>query len=263
MKINSIPPTADALRLRAFPVDALKTIGVAGTISNNASDANNDIDFTDISCFGSLGGSISTSGTFTKRLDAAWAAGTGNGGLFSGTKANSTTYHCHAIIKDSDGSIDYGFDTSVTAANRPSGYTEYRRVWSICTDGSGNIKAFHQIRNTCVWVTAVADYSSTSPGTSYALQALTVPSGIPFEVIARLSVSASATGQSFTIAFGDGDDYAAAFSNTVVSTVVLHTPVRVWTNNASQVRIKASTASNWTGNGCRITTGGYIDDRRV
>lgn len=71
-----------------------------------------------------------------------WAEGDDAGGLFSGTVANDTFYHVHLIRKDSDGTIDAGFDTSPTAANIPSGWTGYRRIGSFRTDGSANIKDF-------------------------------------------------------------------------------------------------------------------------
>jgi len=79
--------------------------------------------------------------TFSKTTGA-WAAGSGNGGLFSGTVAVSTWYHIFLIRKTSDGSIDAGFDTSLTAANIPAGYVAYKRIGSVLTDGSANILAF-------------------------------------------------------------------------------------------------------------------------
>jgi hypothetical protein len=75
----------------------------------------------------------------TKRIDATWAAGTDAGGLFSGTVAASTTYHLFLIRKDSDGSIDAGFDTSDTCANIPTGYTAYRGLRTYEMDASANI----------------------------------------------------------------------------------------------------------------------------
>lgn len=260
MKINSIPQTADAIRLRAFPVDALKTIGVAGTIANNATDANNDIDFTDISCFGSLGGSISVPGTVTKRLDASWVAGTGNGGLFSGNKATSTTYHCHAIIKDSDGSEDYGFDTSLTAANRPSGYTEYRRVASILTDSSGNIRAFKQIGDSFIWASGIVEITTSSPPTSDTLQTVTTPSGIRVETVMRLRATATVAGNQFTVGAGDSISLADNIITAQVNGIHARMHARTFTDTASRVRMVASTASNWTS--LSITSSYYIDDRR-
>ena len=77
----------------------------------------------------------------TKQIDASWAAGTNQGGLFSGAVGSNTIYFKHLIRKDSDGSIDWGFDTSATAANIPAGYTAYAVMGYERTDGSANILA--------------------------------------------------------------------------------------------------------------------------
>jgi hypothetical protein len=58
--------------------------------------------------------------------------------LYSQPWANYT-YHKHLIRKDSDGSIDAGFDATVDCRNIPSGYTAYRRIRSYMTDASANI----------------------------------------------------------------------------------------------------------------------------
>lgn len=136
------------------------------TLSNNTSDANNDIDIT-AGCVpdSTFARMLSWSSGMTKRLDASWAAGTNQGGLFSGSKANSTWYHFHAIEKDSDGSIDFGFDTSVTAANKPAGYTKYRRIGSVKTDGSGNLYGFWNVGDVFGFATKQTDYSALNPGT--------------------------------------------------------------------------------------------------
>lgn len=71
---------------------------IAGlTLSNNASDATNDIDIADGEARDTTNvRTMVLSSGLTKRLDAAWQAGTGNGGLDSGTIANAT-YHVHLI----------------------------------------------------------------------------------------------------------------------------------------------------------------------
>lgn len=76
----------------------------------------------------------------TKQIDAVWAAGNNAGGFFpGGGVAADTWYHFHLIRKDTDGTIDAGYDTSVTAANKPAGYTAYRHIFSVRTDGAANI----------------------------------------------------------------------------------------------------------------------------
>lgn len=76
--------------------------------------------------------------SMTKDLAATWATGNGNGGLFSGSVAADTIYYFFAIKRDVDGVIDYGFDTSIIAANIPTGYTAYKFLSRLLTD-SGSL----------------------------------------------------------------------------------------------------------------------------
>jgi hypothetical protein len=84
------------------------------------------------------------SSAITKRIDAAWAAGTGGGGMDTGSVANSTVYYIWLIRKDSDGTIDALFSLSKTAPTMPSGYTYKRRIMSLITDSSAKIINFTQ-----------------------------------------------------------------------------------------------------------------------
>jgi hypothetical protein len=90
---------------------------------------------------------LSLTGAFTKTLGA-WAVGTGNGGKMSAAAmAASTTYHVYLIRKDSNGSIDCGFDVSAIAPTMPAGYTYKRRIGCFRTDGAAEIVNFYQIGN--------------------------------------------------------------------------------------------------------------------
>ena len=79
------------------------------TLSNNASDATNDIDIATGQATSSAGTQVMTVATaFTKQLDAVWAVGTNAGGLDTGTIANAT-YHVHAIRRSDTGVVDAVF----------------------------------------------------------------------------------------------------------------------------------------------------------
>ena len=146
------------------------------TISNNATDANNDIDFSaGNGVFDDGLGQVLLSSTLVKRLDATWSAGTGNGGLFNGTavpKANSTLYYLFAIT---NGTItDAGFDTSSTGANIPAGYKgSYRGT--VLTDGSGNIRAFTLAGQYMEYVSDITDYNPSPTSGVFATYALSCP----------------------------------------------------------------------------------------
>lgn len=110
------------------------------TIANNATDANNDIDFSAGNALLNDGsGQLILLSAITKRLDASWSAGTNNGGLFSGTKANSTWYYAFAILNTSTGAVDAGFDSSSSGANVPSGWKISKLINCFKTSGAGNI----------------------------------------------------------------------------------------------------------------------------
>ena len=146
------------------------------TIANNVADATNDIDFGAGKCADSTNTQYLVAAALTKRLDATWAVGTNQGGLFSGVAAN-TTYHCFIIMRPDTGVVDAGFDTSVTAANRPGAYTYYRRVGSIIRTG-GAIAAFVQAGDTFTLAVPVQSLNTTNPGTSAVTFAANVPLGI-------------------------------------------------------------------------------------
>lgn len=116
-----------------------------GILSNNSGDANHDIDISAFSGSDSTNAVLITLAATTKRLDAAWAAGTGNGGLDTGSIATSTRYALWAIAK-ADGTADALFSTSATAPTMPTGYTYKRRLGWVLTDGSSNLLAFKQLQ---------------------------------------------------------------------------------------------------------------------
>jgi|GEM_PF-4881932 len=111
------------------------------TIANNASDSNNDIDFSAGIFQFSDGSGQAIASALTKRLDAAWAAGTNQGGLDTGTKAANTPYYCYAIYNPATLTADALFSLSSTSPTLPSGYTKFRKIAALMTNGSSNIRA--------------------------------------------------------------------------------------------------------------------------
>jgi hypothetical protein len=205
----------------------------------------------------------------TKQIDATWAAGDDAGGLFSGAVANDTTYHIFLIIKDSDGTVDAGFDTSVTAANIPTGYTYYRRIASITSDGSANITDYVQIGDRFMLLFPSGDVGVTNPGDSAVTRTLSVPTGISvlalmvagiddttsaadaYWYLSDLSLQDSTPGASITHAkTGQG---SSAVSDQGYAWA------EVYTNTSGQIRSRA------TGSAADITfyinTMGWIDTR--
>ena len=152
---------------------------IADLTLSNDTDTANDINITAGEAADSTNASLLTlSAETTKRIDATWAAGDDAGGLFTGSVAADTTYHVFIIKKDSDGSIDAGFDTSLSAANIPSGYTKYRRIGSIVTNSSSNIINFTQKGNRFIYDVQIQDVAVNPAVNTAVSYALSVPTGL-------------------------------------------------------------------------------------
>lgn len=131
----------------------------------------------------------------TKQIDASYAAGNNAGGMFTGTVANNTWYHLIIIEKDSDGTIDVGYDTSITGANRPAGHTKYAYSgYSVYTDGSANIRQTVHSGDMIYWKDPPLDHSASVTAGTGVNATLSVPTGIRVE--AKVNVI-NAGGSSF------------------------------------------------------------------
>lgn len=138
---------------------------IDGFITENDTDTDHDIKFNPGVCTDSLVSNdkvIELSSAIVKRIDAAWAAGTTNGGMATGSVAADTEYNLIVIEKDSDGTIDAMFDVSATGANVPAGYTARRRVGSVFTDGSANIRVYTQSGDFFGYEAAVGSVDDTT-----------------------------------------------------------------------------------------------------
>ena len=116
--ITPLPPfQADHLtgfELRNSTTDVINDIVIGAGTMRNVADTRNVILAADL----------------TKRGDAEWAEGSGQGGRFNTAAfAANTDYYWVVISKNSDPSvIDAGFDTAVGIPNLPAGWTVERRI---------------------------------------------------------------------------------------------------------------------------------------
>jgi len=260
---NEIVLTGDTLSLHA-DVKGLPRSYLAGLQLSNGADADQDIDIAVGECRDSANSCdlILASG-LTKQLDAIFAAGTDAGGLFSGSAANSTGYHVFIIKKDSDDTIDVGFDTSSVAKNIPEGYTEYRRLGWIYTDGAGaDIYGFTQIGDTFLWDNP---FESVDEGSvdqqAAALKTMDVPVGL--KVKALINVRITDGGNPITyLSCPDANDEAPSTSAAPLASIGGESNVvsymEVYTNTSAQIRVRGDTASV---NEFDITTLGWTDRR--
>jgi len=118
------------------------------TIENDSGDTAHDILFNAGNFnFDDGSGQAILSSNLIKQIDAAWVAGNNQGGLFSGTVAANTTYHMFVISNDDGSLVDAGFSSNINAADIPTGYTKKRRIASLRTDASSNIRNGEYIFN--------------------------------------------------------------------------------------------------------------------
>jgi len=232
------------------------------TIANNVTDEDYDIDFNAgkiLSADGLTG--IQLTSDLTKKLDESWTEGTDVGGLFIGSVAADTTYHCFVIRKD-DGTVDCGFDININCSNIPGGYTSYRYIHSLLTDSSSNILGFFQSGDTINLKSPVNDLQTGSFNLLRNTLALSVADGLP--VLADLSVAGvSVVDRAMLVSSLLVDDVAVTSANCTVhnsaNSVHVNNSINVLTNSSGEIAYKVSddTASGTL----YITTNGWTVDR--
>lgn len=239
------------------------------TLSNNVTDPTNDIDIAAgaAASDGATAVVMTLAAALTKRLDAAWAVGTGNGGLDTGSIAN-TTYHVWLIQRSDTGVVDALFSASATAPTMPTNYDRKRRIGSIVRAGA-TILGFVQNGDKFDFKVQRADVSGvTNPGITAVLRTLSVPTGIIVEAditVAMLSTttvtvySFSATDPATTdTAPGGVFDLALATLSTA-GTYYAVTKKRVTTNTSAQIRTRFGVSD--ANLSFSIITFGWIDTR--
>lgn len=121
----AIQNAANAL-VQAYPPGHLYGL----TLSNNSVDATNDLDIASGTCRDSTNQYNMDLVAMTKRLDATWSAGNGNGMRDTGAIANGT-WHIFVIKDIVNEIVDVLASLSPTAPTLPVGYTVFRRIGSI------------------------------------------------------------------------------------------------------------------------------------
>ena len=250
-------------------------------LSNNSSDATNDIDIAAGVCRDSTNAANITVSALTKRLDANWAAGTNQGMRYSGAAIADTTYHIYAVSTAS-GTQDIYADPSASATTAlthlqaetgGSSYIYARRIGSIIR-ASGTILSFVQDGDVFQLSLSVKDIDSTgSTNTAVSATLSSVPTGIRVKALFRGFVGNSA-GRNNGVLFSDlsvtdqapstsvaaPGESIATFQTTNITTVNWGGDFGVFTNTSAQIRYRRDTnadASTQVG----IITYGWIDSR--
>lgn len=227
------------------------------TLSNNAGDAVNDIDISAGEC--ATDSAIPTlmilASALTKRLDAAWAVGTGNGGLDTGSIAN-TTYHVWLIQRSDTGVVDALFSASATSPTMPSGYDRKRRI-GIIIRSAGAILPFLQINRRIILTDPITLRSSSS---AFAEANFTVLSGAGrIRPIIRFDLAVNAS-SNITNGLADGDGSTKTVQQVVNSSVDVTTVDGMHVTNSSGQLKFVTTAITGTINGNTWFLRGWYDD---
>lgn len=224
------------------------------TISNNALDLNNDIDFSAGNFqFSDGSGQAVATAIMTKRLDATWSAGTNQGGLLNGTavpKANDSTYHCYAIYNPINNITDFAFllGVSGTAPDPtsvlPSGYTKFAFRGSVITDGSGNIIPFNQFGRSFAIAPRVQFTNTSQTLNTETLRTLQVPKGINVRAFGNITLRVGGTGGANAMIY-DADTSITITTHltnlwAAANTTEGSCSYQCWTNKSGQLKTNAT-----------------------
>lgn len=239
------------------------------SISNNVSDATNDIDVAAGTCVSDDGTTVMTLSAITKQLDVAWAVGSAAGGLDTGSIAD-TTYHVWVIHRTDTGVTDALFSASASAPTMPTNYTKKKCIGSIIRSG-GTILAFFQDRNRFYLSTPIVTGTATNPGTSAVTRATGVPLGVKFIAMLQVCQFPSTTAMGIYASSLDSADVAPQAPATSSLTApgmggdanggafwqFSYNEIRTNTSAQIRTRLAASGASDRIG----VLTTGWIDPR--
>jgi hypothetical protein len=236
------------------------------TLSNNTTDPVNDIDI-------AAGEAASTEAnqvlmtrgtTLTKQLDVAWAVGSGNGGLDTGTIANDT-YHVWLIQRSDTGVVDALFSKSASSPMTPPSSDRKRRIGSILRE-SGSIVAFKQVEDRFYRSLTALDVNETGSGSSQRVFAMSVPTGIAVEWFGSCTVDATSgvTAQVRFYSLLQSDVAVDGNISQVVAIASGSTQVSsqlrgIVTNTSAQIAFRMGVSSSSVTT--RVATEGWIDTR--
>jgi hypothetical protein len=206
----------------------------------------------------------------TSKTTGSWAVGSGNGGLDTGTIANSTWYYFYAIRRPDTGVVDVIFSTSSSAPTLPTNYTQYRYIGAGLTGGSGQWKKFTQFADEFLWDVAVMDVDSVNPGSASINATLSVPRGRKVFANLNVQVTSTTTGAGFAVLLRDPSVADANPSLTAAplgdfhalgscSNIINQGHLKVTTNTSAQIAYRFTTSAG--SDRIRIVTIGWTDLR--
>ena len=197
----------------------------------------------------------------------AWAVGSGNGALDTGTVAANTWYHIYLIERTDTGVVDVLMSLSASAPTMPASYTVKRRIGSIKTIAASNFMSFSQVGDQFLITTPGYDVGAPALGGSIAVAATlvtlaSVPSGIQTDAFITVNAIPDVTNPlNLEIYSPDNTQFQSnlwAYAGGGVAVADL----KIRTNTARQIQTKSAFAVTGTGTvGLWIVTKGWVDNR--
>lgn len=244
-------------------VDRLPTNFLTGCIlSNNVSDTANDINISSGKCRSDDDtADIIIPTTITKRLDAAWTAGTNQGGLDTGAIADAW-FHLYVIRNPTTDVCDVLFTKTHGSPTMPSGFTQKRRIGSILRVLAtfGGIRPFQQHGDYFRWTTARNDGAPALTNGVFSNWTAQIPSGRKF--MGQFQFIASNNTGWFVLQIRDPDTADSPVE--LLHGNVANNPVTVsailWTNASSELLYFNSSSAGGT-TSPSVSTIGWWDPR--
>lgn len=215
----------------------------------NGSDPTHDIDIPAGRAIDTTGVAAIEGVALTKRYDAAWAAGNGNGGR-RGTAADGEWW-IHAVLDVDDQLVDYIFDQSRTSPSLPSGYTLFANIGWFQVDSSAIVAFYtwelpggglaYRWSSPTLDISMVAELNDTR-----FLKALKVPTGIAVESLARYEMYDAANSTLGRICCPSETDVSPALGTAPLSNIFSHPntvgveEMRVRTDTSGRVAVRAA-----------------------
>lgn len=168
---------------------------ICGLTMSNAADTANDITIAVGEARDEANtGDLILASAITKRLDAGWAVGTNQGGLNTGSVADSTWYEVHLIKRVDTSVVDVMFTTTANRTTLPANYTLSRRIgWIRTQAAAAGIKQFSQTDDHFTWITQVNDVAASKATDAAAVTLTAPPNSIArFRATADMSTSVNA-----------------------------------------------------------------------
>jgi hypothetical protein len=270
--VLSLPPTDPSHATNKFYVDQAIAAGSNVTRSHLAgynftvAGGSNSFTVSAGSAADSTNTAMITTAAAITKTTAGWALGTGNGCLDTGAIAPNTWYHIFSIRNPTSGVTAILASVSLTAPTLPSGFTQFRRIFSLRTDASSQWTAVSHNGDEVLWTTRRVDTNAVATTAAAVLTNVSVPPGLKCNLLATLRLDWVSGGNVATLVTSPDEADQAAAGAIITSIVgaggagvpgttdIVDLNVRTV---AQQVRVRSSGTTATTG----ITARGYIDRR--